>query len=327
MSGPVETPDYQAAEKACASLLINLALTEDFGIGIWGPGPVTSKILNDLALGDPRLGYFDVTSLATIEGAGPTRFDAVAAVVARSTGVLCGRRVVSQMAAKLGKYFTADFEVDDGSRIDSGRAIARLEGSKSALLAVERTVLNFLQRLSGVATLTARYVEAVAGTKAAILDTRKTTPGWRALEKYAVRCGGGRNHRFGLFDAVLIKDNHLAALAPSLDPIGEAIARARRAAPAGMTVEVEVDSLDQLDRALECAPDIVLVDNFPLDAMAEAVRRRDAASPKILLEASGGINLDTVRAVAETGVDRISVGALTHSAPALDIALDFEPRP
>ena len=191
------------------------------------------------------------------------------------------------------------------------------------LLVIERTVLNFLQRLSGIATLTARFAAEVAGTRAVILDTRKTTPGWRVLEKYAVRCGGGYNHRFGLYDAVLIKDNHLAWLADDGDPIGRAIRASREHAPEGTVVEIEVDTLDQLDRALECAPEIILVDNFGPEALAEAVRRRDARAPSVLLEASGGVTLETVR-LAATGVDRISVGALTHSAPALDIGLDFE---
>ena len=166
----------------------------------------------------------------------------------------------------------------------------------------------------------------VAGTRASILDTRKTTPGWRSLEKYAVRCGGGRNHRIGLFDAVLIKDNHLAALASSdsPDPIAEAVSLARLGSPAGTVVEVEVDTLDQLDRALACGPDIVLVDNLGAPSLAEAVRRRDAEAPGVALEASGGINLETVAGLARTGVDRISVGALTHSAPSLDLGLDYD---
>jgi nicotinate-nucleotide pyrophosphorylase (carboxylating) len=193
------------------------------------------------------------------------------------------------------------------------------------LLAMERTALNFLQRLSGVATMTARFVDEVAGTRALILDTRKTTPGWRALEKYAVRCGGGTNHRIGLHDAVLIKDNHLAWLAEGGDPIGRAVGLARAGAPEGTKfIEVEVDTLEQLDRALEVGPDIILVDNLGPEKLAEAVRRRDAKAPGVLLEASGGVNLSTVGAIARSGVDRISVGALTHSAPALDIGLDFD---
>jgi nicotinate-nucleotide pyrophosphorylase (carboxylating) len=197
-----------------------------------------------------------------------------------------------------------------------------------SLLALERLALNFLQRLSGIATVTAQFVSAVAGTRAAIYDTRKTTPGWRALEKYAVRCGGGFNHRFGLYDAVLIKDNHLAWLESAArpgapHPITAAIAAARAHTPSGTTIEVEVDSLEQLDVALRCAPDIILVDNLGPEPVAEAVRRRDAVAPQVQLEASGGVTLDTVGALARTGVDRISVGALTHSAPALDLALDL----
>jgi nicotinate-nucleotide pyrophosphorylase (carboxylating) len=213
----------------------------------------------------------------------------------------------------------------DGDAVQAGDLIATIVGPIRALFSLERVLLNFLQRLSGIATLTARYTAAVAGTRAQILDTRKTTPGWRALEKYAVRCGGGTNHRFGLFDAMLIKDNHLACLASSVgtaEPIAAAVAAAKAAVPAGGFVEIEVDTLEQLDRALACGPDIILVDNLGPEALAEAVRRRDARGPGVLLEASGGVTLATVRALAETGVDRISVGALTHSAPALDIALD-----
>jgi nicotinate-nucleotide pyrophosphorylase (carboxylating) len=183
--------------------------------------------------------------------------------------------------------------------------------------------------LSGIATLTSQFVAAVAGTRAAIYDTRKTTPGWRALEKYAVRCGGGVNHRFGLFDAVLIKDNHLAWLqaeagACGSDPIPAALAAAVATIPAGTMIEIEVDSLEQLRRALGCARDIILLDNLEPEEVAEAVRLRDALAPRVALEASGGVRLATVRALALTGVDRISVGALTHSAPALDLAMDFD---
>jgi nicotinate-nucleotide pyrophosphorylase (carboxylating) len=267
----------------------------------------------------------DVTSRLTI----PESTRGAAWIVARRPGVLCGLEAAKETARSLHSFSSPVVDIfeprmADGDPLIPGSRIARVEGPVRALLAWERTALNFLQRLSGVASLTARYVEAVADTKAVILDTRKTTPGWRLLEKYAVKCGGGQNHRIGLFDAVLIKDNHLAALADTGDPIGEAISRSRREAPAGMIVEVEVDSLDQLDRALQCRPDIVLIDNFSLDRMREAVRRRDAVAHEILLEASGGIDLSTVAEIARTGVDRISVGALTHSAPALDIGLDFE---
>jgi nicotinate-nucleotide pyrophosphorylase (carboxylating) len=229
------------------------------------------------------------------------------------------------LCCRLGLHQGLEFHHSSAHVFEPGWTIAIVEGPMRALLAMERTALNFLQRLSGIATLTAQFVAEVEGTKAVILDTRKTTPGWRALEKYAVRCGGGTNHRIGLYDAVLIKDNHLAWLADGGDPIGRAVEAARAGAPKGTKfIEVEVDTLEQLDRALEVKPDIILVDNLGPEKLAEAVRRRNERAPGILLEASGGVNLSTVRALAETGVDRISVGALTHSAPALDIGLDFD---
>ncbi len=206
-------------------------------------------------------------------------------------------------------------EVPDGAEVRAGQAIARVQCNARALLSAERTALNLLGRLCGIATLTAAYVEAVAGTRALIVDTRKTTPGLRALEKYAVRCGGGVNHRFGLDDAILIKDNHVAACGG----VGEALKRARAAAGHITPIEVEVDSLDQLDEALPHRPDVIMLDNFSLDDLRTAVAR---AAGAVRLEASGGVTLQTVRAIAETGVDAISVGALTHSAPALDIGLD-----
>ena len=203
------------------------------------------------------------------------------------------------------------------------------------LLAVERILLNLLGRLSGIATLTRQYVDAVAGTKARIYDTRKTTPGWRRLEKYAVRCGGGWNHRGGLHEAILIKDNHLALGAQSSDGAqrftpAEAVTRAKQfvqehAADPGMVIEVEVDTLQQLDAVLPMRPDIVLLDNMSLSQLRDAVSRRDAVDPAIELEASGGVTLATVGEIAATGVERISVGALTHSAVALDIGLDWAP--
>lgn len=285
--GPVERRNAQA--------LVEMAMNED--------------------LGDGR----DLTTLATI----PVSAQASGLLVARAPGVISGLPIVNLFLERCPGLRCEAF-VADGEAVERGTALVRLQGDAQALVIHERALLNFLQRLSGIATLTARYVAAVAGTKAVVLDTRKTTPGWRALEKYAVRCGGGRNHRFGLHDAVLIKDNHLAWLAGQDDPIGRGLAAARASAPVGTVVEVEVDSLDQFDRALECAPDIILLDNFTNADLSEAVQRRDRSAPGILLEASGGVNLETIRAIAETGVDRISVGALTHSAPALDIALDFE---
>lgn len=205
--------------------------------------------------------------------------------------------------------------LQDGAPVEAGAMLARAEGAARAVLSAERTALNLLGRLSGIATLTAQYVAAVEGTGARIADTRKTTPGLRALEKHAVLCGGGVNHRFGLDDAILIKDNHVAVCGG----VGPALERAKAAAGHLMKIEVEVDSLAQLEEALPYAPDVIMLDNFGLEQLREAVR---LASGRAVLEASGGVNLQTVRAIAETGVDVISVGALTHSAPALDIGLD-----
>lgn len=259
-----------------------------------------------------------------------------AAVAARQPGVVAGLRgaplVLSQFDARL--RWTPSTE--DGDRLTPGQAIGRVEGPARGLLMAERVLLNLLGHLSGIATLTRRYVDAVAGTKARIFDTRKTIPGWRRLEKYAVRCGGGWNHRTGLFEAVLIKDNHLAFGAAGADAVAhytpaDAVLHARRylkarlgeAEQSRVIVEVEVDTLAQLDEVLPVGPDIVLLDNMPPEQMREAVARRDRSAPDVELEASGGVNLQTVRAIAASGVDRISVGALTHSAACLDIGLDW----
>jgi nicotinate-nucleotide pyrophosphorylase (carboxylating) len=263
----------------------------------------------------------DLTSLAVI----PADLIGQASFVARSGGVLAGlpaAQLVQQAVDAAG--VTWEILKEDGSALPAGQVFARVQGRLRSILTLERTALNFLQHLSGVATLTARFVAAVGG-RCQVLDTRKTIPGWRLLEKYAVRCGGGHNHRMGLYDGILIKDNHLAGLAivERGQQIIEAIRRARQFAP-GMPIEVEVDSLAQLDIALSAGADIVLLDNMKIPQLAEAVRRRDAVAPRVKLEASGGVRLDTIGAIAETGVDRISVGALTHSAPALDIALDYE---
>jgi nicotinate-nucleotide pyrophosphorylase (carboxylating) len=227
--------------------------------------------------------------------------------------------------------------IADGARIEKGTIIARIAGSARGLLTAERTLLNLIGRMSGIATLTAQYVVAIAGTKARVYDTRKTTPGWRRLEKYSVRCGGGHNHRLGLFDGVLIKDNHLALgrqgpQAARYTP-AEAVLKAKQFLQqygAGqerfteMLVEVEVDSLMQLREVLPAAPDIVLLDNMSPATMREAVAIRNELAPQVELEASGGITLESIRSVAETGVERISSGALTHSAIVLDVALDWE---
>ncbi len=253
----------------------------------------------------------DVTSLATIDA--DARFSAVFAARkdGRVAGIACARLAVAAMDP------TARFEVvvPDGADCAPGAVLARVEGDARALLSAERVALNLLGRLSGIATLTRTYVRAVEGTKARIADTRKTTPGLRALEKYAVRCGGGMNHRYGLDDAILIKDNHVAACGG----VGEAVRRARAFAGHLMKVEVEVDGLHQLAEALAEGPDVVMLDNFSLQDLREAVA---LTAGRAVLEASGGVSLQTVRAMAETGVDVISVGALTHSAPSLDVGLD-----
>ena len=272
----------------------------------------------------------DWTSRAVVdEGAA-----GVAAVVAREEGTISGLRAGRLIARRFDPQLDFKAEAGDGDRIVAGSCVARIKGPARALLAAERTLLNTLGRLSGIATLTRRYVDAVAGTSARIYDTRKTTPGWRRLEKYAVRCGGGRNHRSGLFDALLIKDNHLAIAAASAGSAGfspaEAVRRARRylAARCGsasaMPVEVEVDTLDQFREVMPAGPDLVLLDNMPPAALCEAVRIRNAAAPAVELEASGGMVLGSVRTVAETGVERISVGALTHAAIGLDLGLDWD---
>lgn len=260
----------------------------------------------------------DVTSQATI----PADLQGRAVVLARSPGVLAGLELVPYIIALAQARVRLEKLVHDGTVIAPGVRLATLEGMVRSLLMVERIALNFLQHLSGIATLTRRHVDAVAGLPCQILDTRKTMPGWRLLEKYAVRCGGGHNHRMGLYDGILIKDNHLAALGGGPDAVRLAIEKARQHAP-NMPIEVEVDNLDQLDVALACRPDIILLDNMKLDLLREAVRRRNAVAGGVLLEASGGVTLETVRPIAETGVDRISVGAITHSAPALDLAMDY----
>jgi len=273
--------------------------------------------LIELALAEDLSSTGDRTSLATI----PPSTRSEAAFVARSAGVVAGLPAAALVCATVDPALTFTIAVPDGTSTERGTVLARVAGSLRSILAAERTALNFLQRLSGVATLTRRYVDAAAGFPAKILDTRKTTPGWRLLEKYAVRCGGGVNHRTGLYDGILIKDNHLAGLGGD---VRRAVETAR-AFPGnnGLPVEVEVDTLEQLEVALAVRAEIVLLDNMSLEQLRTAVTRRDAIAPGVLLEASGGVNLTTVRDIAATGVDRISVGAMTHSATALDIGLDY----
>ncbi|MDG2523566.1 carboxylating nicotinate-nucleotide diphosphorylase [Caulobacter segnis] len=253
----------------------------------------------------------DVTAMATVDA--DARLTATFGL--RKDGVISG--LACARLAVLAMDPTATFTplVEDGASAKAGTVLARVESNARALLSAERTALNLLCRLSGVATLTSIYVAAISGTKARIVDTRKTTPGLRALEKYAVRCGGGINHRFGLDDAILIKDNHVAACGS----VGEAVRRARAFAGHLMKVEVEIDRLDQLEDALAHGPDVVMLDNFSLVDLRAAVAQ---TAGRAVLEASGGVNLSTARDIALTGVDVISVGALTHSAPVLDIGLD-----
>ena len=255
----------------------------------------------------------DVTTAATVMSNRRAR----CRLVARQAGVIAGLTLACEAFEQLDPAVTMRIEHPDGTRVSPQTPVMFLSGHARGLLSAERVALNFMQRLSGIATMTARYVEAIAGTGAHILDTRKTTPLLRRLEKYAVRAGGGLNHRMDLASAVLIKDNHLAAVDGD---VALAVSRARALA-AGIKIEVECDTLEQVRAAVGAGADIILLDNMQLMELREAVKLVDG---KAVTEASGGITLDTVRLVAETGVDWISVGALTHSAPALDLALDFD---
>lgn len=263
------------------------------------------------------LGRGDVTTDLTV----PVDRIADATVVARAAGTIAGLGLAAEVFKARDPGLTVRCLLADGERVDAGTALMRVNGAARSILTAERVALNYLGHLSGVATMTARFVDAVDGTGAHIVDTRKTTPGLRVLEKYAVRCGGGRNHRFALDDGFLLKDNHRAALAAAGMNVTTAVARARRRLGHTIPVQVEVDDLDQLDEALAAGVDAVLLDNMMPDELRTAVER---ARGRVRIEASGGITLDTVRVVAETGVDLISVGALTHSAPALDVALDWK---
>jgi nicotinate-nucleotide pyrophosphorylase (carboxylating) len=258
--------------------------------------------------------FNDLTTIATVVSERHAR----GRLVARADGVLCGVPLAVEAFRQLDPKVTIRIDLEDGARLHRGSNILYLSGHARALLAAERVALNFMQRLSGIATLTARYVDAVRGTDAKILDTRKTTPGWRLLEKYAVRAGGGTNHRLNLSSAVLIKDNHLAAVDGDVEV---AVRRARDLAPPGTKVEVECDRIEQVRAALDAGADIILLDNMRPDEMARCV---ELVAGRAVTEASGSVRLETVREIALAGVDWISVGALTHSAPALDLALDFE---
>jgi len=261
----------------------------------------------------------DVTAQACVPEGSRMR----ARFVARKAGVLAGIDCVRLAVLEMDPKARVDLRLRDGEAFPAGAVLAEVEADARAFLSAERTALNLLGRMCGIATLTRTYVEAVAGTGARIADTRKTTPGLRALEKHAVRCGGGVNHRFGLDDAILIKDNHVIVCGG----VAAAVRAAHAHAGHLMKVELEVDGLAQLDQALTMVaegvgPDVIMLDNFSGPDLAEAVRRRRDGGHRVVLEASGGVTLCTVRSIAETGVDVISVGALTHSAPVLDIGLD-----
>jgi nicotinate-nucleotide pyrophosphorylase (carboxylating) len=263
------------------------------------------------------IGSGDVTTLATV----PKNTGAKAVMQAREELVVAGLQLAESAFSELSPAVETTRETKDGERVLAGATLLRISGPARALLSAERVALNFVQRLSGIATLTAQFVDAIRGTASQILDTRKTFPGWRHFEKYAVRCGGGRNHRMGLYDMVLIKDNHLAALRSEPGgAIRAAIQRARLGYPS-LKVEIEADTLEQVDEALAAGADLILLDNMTPAQLRDAVQK---CKGRARTEASGGVNLETVRAIAEAGVDFISVGALTHSARAVDIGLDFE---
>ncbi|MCJ7522117.1 MAG: carboxylating nicotinate-nucleotide diphosphorylase [Dehalococcoidia bacterium] len=274
------------------------------------------KQVVDSALAED-LGWGDVTTQALITA------DEVATayLVAKGDGVLAGLSVATAVFHRVDSALKVEELVSDGSTVHLGDRLAVIKGLVASILGAERVALNFLQKLSGIATETAKYVEAVSGTKALITDTRKTTPGLRILEKYAVRVGGGHNHRQNLGDGILIKDNHLVVLQSRGEGIGEAIRKARQQTPHTPKVEIEVESVEQAREALSAGADIIMLDNMNLDDMKLVV---GLAQGRALIEASGGITLDNVRAVAETGVDLISIGALTHSVKALDMSLELE---
>ena len=254
----------------------------------------------------------DITCNALI----PEGMQSTASIVARADGILCGMPCALTTLRMVDDTLNIKVHKNDGDVLQIGDVIATLQGNARSILTAERTALNFLTHLSGIATLTSRFVKEISGTKAKILCTRKTHAGLRALEKYAVRVGGALNHRFGLYDAVLIKDNHLAAVGS----ISAAVQKARTAVGKFIKIEIEVDTIEQLREAITTDADVIMLDNFNIERLREAVQ---LVAGSVALEASGGINLQTIRSVAETGVDFISVGAITHSAQALDIAIDF----
>jgi len=276
--------------------------------------PSTTEItrLVQMAL-DEDAPWGDITSQSLIPAAARVTAD----LVAREPGVLCGEDLFLAAMSLTDPAVATHFRIHDGDRFAKGDILATIEGSARGVLQAERVALNFVQRLCGIATMTAKYVAETSGTKAHIIDTRKTTPGLRVLERYAVRCGGGVNHRFSLSDAVMAKDNHLAVLGTTL---AQAIRTARANLPHTTHFEVEVDSLDQIDEVLAAGVDTIMLDNFTTDQLCAGVEK---IGGRALIEASGGITLERIREIAATGVDVISIGALTHSVRALDLGLDF----
>ena len=270
---------------------------------------IDAALAEDVGQGDP-------TTDALIEPG----LNGSATLVSREDGVIAGIDVAVEVFTQFDPELDTEPLVKDGSSVNAGEQLASVSGSMASILKAERTAVNFLQHLSGVATMTRRYVDAVQGFRAQIVDTRKTTPGLRKLEKHAVAMGGGRNHRYNLGDGILIKDNHIEAMALQGIGIGDVVKRAHARASHMIKVEIEVETLEQLEEVLEAGADLVLLDNMGPEQMETAVSITDG---RALLEASGGITFETVREVAETGVDIISVGALTHSAPALNISLDM----
>jgi len=269
-----------------------------------------AKPLIDLALAED-VGKGDVTTVATV----PEGKEGRAVIIAKAYGIVCGLPIAAEAFRNVDAAIRLTHLASDGEPVAPGDVVAALSGPLRGILTAERTALNFLTHLSGIATLTARFVDVVAPYRAVILDTRKTTPGWRILEKYAVRCGGGRNHRMGLYDMVLIKDNHIAACGS----LAEAVRRVR-AAGISLPIEVEVRTLAELEEALSLGVDRILLDNMDIPTLRKAIAR---AKGKVELEASGGVTLENAAEIAACGVDYISIGALTHSAPALDFSLEI----
>ncbi len=287
------------------------AAADAFGFPLHGAA--LSTVIRAALLEDRA--FEDVTTLATIPAASMSS----AMLAARKPGVVCGGPLAIEAFQQLSLHVRVETMRADGSAVIAGDEVLRITGPARALLQAERVALNYMMHLSGVATLTHTYVQEIAGTKARILDTRKTTPGLRQLEKYAVRCGGGRNHRMDLASMAMLKDNHLAAVGGD---VVAAVAAVRATLRTGTWVEVEADRREQVERAIDSGADVIMLDNMALDAMRECVQ---LVAGRAIVEASGGVTLERVRAIAETGVDWISVGALTHSAPALDLGLDFLP--